>query len=73
MTPGNSSMSSRIAVFAYGVVSYAVFFATFLYAVGFVGNVVVPTTLDGPARGAVRAGARDRPRAARALRACSTA
>jgi protein-S-isoprenylcysteine O-methyltransferase Ste14 len=37
---------SRILVFAYGVVSYLAFFLTYLYAVGFVGNVVVPKSLD---------------------------
>jgi protein-S-isoprenylcysteine O-methyltransferase Ste14 len=37
----------RIGVFAFGVASYALFFATFLYAVGFIGGFVVPTTLDG--------------------------
>jgi protein-S-isoprenylcysteine O-methyltransferase Ste14 len=43
-------MIKRIGFFAYGVVCYAVFFATFLYAVGFIGGFVVPTALDGPAR-----------------------
>ncbi|HEX8407941.1 MAG TPA: isoprenylcysteine carboxylmethyltransferase family protein [Thermoanaerobaculia bacterium] len=40
-------MIRRIAVFAYGVVSYTVFFATFLYAIAFIGNFGVPKTLDG--------------------------
>ena len=43
-------MLKRVAVFAYGVASYGVFFATFLYAVGFIGNLVVPKTMDSPAR-----------------------
>ncbi|MDT8068057.1 MAG: isoprenylcysteine carboxylmethyltransferase family protein [Terriglobia bacterium] len=40
----------RVTVFVYGVVSYAVFFLTFLYAVGFIGNMVVPRSLDSAAR-----------------------
>ena len=42
----NASLANRLATFVYGCLCYVIFLVTFLYACGFVGNVIVPHSID---------------------------
>src|SRR3954462_10002140 len=41
----------KVAVLAYAVVAYALGFAALVYLIGFLGNVVVPKSIDSPRTG----------------------
>jgi protein-S-isoprenylcysteine O-methyltransferase Ste14 len=44
---------NRVIAFLYGLVSYLIFFATILYAIGFVSGLVVPKTIDSGTAGSM--------------------
>lgn len=46
-----NEMFKRVAVFAFGAVSYKIFFGTFIYACMFIGNFGLSKSLDSPGEG----------------------
>ena len=43
---GQKDTMKRILTISYGAVSYLIFLVAFLYAIAFVGNILVPRSID---------------------------
>ncbi len=43
---GQEGVMSRLIAVVYGTIAYSVFLLAFLYAIGFLGNLVVPKSVD---------------------------